>query len=93
MPRKLRVYGWSAFHIRDMDKKHNQMWRCVVAATSQIDVCRITGKASPRDFWQLSETWNEEAVAMATAKPGVVFFRLNEYTTQPWHELDDVKRL
>lgn len=94
MARKLKVYGWSAFYIRGAEKQFNQSFRCIVAATSQADAARLAGKEKPRDLWQLTETGNAGEIALATTKPGTVFFQVHHAPAAvPWQELDDVKRL
>ncbi len=78
--RKLKVYQWLGHpfipkgHPIRKDERF-QAYRgqlsCIMAAPSMAAVGRAEG-CSPRQLFNLGETWNEHDIAQAMAKPGVV---------------------
>ena len=82
MPRKLRVYGWTAAFYLPPDHEmlkdprvrpwHRQQ-RAIVAATSQKEAARIAGADRPSQLFNLSETGNDIELSVALAEPGVIF--------------------
>lgn len=73
----LKVYGWIAIR-RDLKPVHDH-WqpqsRDICAAHSKAECARIAGVRGPWQLWNLAETGNPEEVALAMAKPGVIFYR------------------
>lgn len=63
----MKVYGWRGHR--------GKQTREIVAARSAAEVRRITGMS--RGDWEFSgcETGNDEEIALAMTKPGIVFWR------------------
>lgn len=72
--RSLKVYGWIGYR---RETKRGQS-REIVAAKSMSEAARCAGYGSARQMWNLCETGNALEIAIATSKPGTVF----------WCELD-----
>ena len=92
MSTRLRVYGWTAYHIRGVEKaQHNYSFRCFVAAPTKADVLRITGKDSPSRLFNLHQVKGGPEFTLATSKPSVVFYRLDHVygDAVPYGELAD----
>lgn len=81
MTRKLKVYGWQGYRIKECPPAPNgsHSTREICAATSMAAVARAAGEDHPRRLFNLGETGNNEEIAKALAEPGVVF----------WHPLDE----
>ena len=76
--KKLRVYGWTEYHLNGVAKaQFNHSFRCVCAASSKAEVARIMGETSIARLPDIDRTEDVEEVAVATAKPGAVFYTLD----------------
>ena len=87
--RKLKVYGWTAYHLRGIEKKQfNHSFRCVVAAGSKAAVLRLLGVRAA-SLWELQETSNDQEIRVAMAKPGAVFYKAGgSLSHEPYLELE-----
>ena len=68
-----KVYGWIGYR-REAGGPHGQT-REIVAAPSMAAVGRIVGE-NPRRLWNLGETGNAREIEAASARPGIVLWRL-----------------
>jgi hypothetical protein len=87
MARKLKVYGWTGYRLECPPAPNgNHQTREVVAAASMAAAARAAGERSPRQM-DMCESGNDEDIAQAMSKPGVVFWRpLNKRDGSPWTE-------
>jgi hypothetical protein len=77
----LKVYSWAGFPPSGLEvpgRGHRfQEVKCVIAARSKSEAMRLTGvkpnSVFARDF--VGETFNDQDVAAALARPGVVLYR------------------
>jgi hypothetical protein len=83
---KLKVYGWTGAR-RGQVPGHGQT-REIIAAKSAAEARRITGINAYTWRQSADETGNEQELAVALAKPGVVFWQpLNRIDGEEWSEV------
>lgn len=70
---KVKVYGWQGMR-HESPGTHRQT-REIVAARSKAEVARIAGVKGPNALFNLGETGNAAEIAVATGKPGTIFWR------------------
>jgi hypothetical protein len=83
--RRLKVYGWQGWRPAETGLGSRGATREIVAARSMTEVGRIVGDRPDRLF-NLGETGNAEEIRIATAKPGVVFWKSDVAFDAEWHE-------
>jgi hypothetical protein len=68
MTHKLKVYGWTSFH------RTGGQVRKIIAATSWTEASRLSGCRMSELRFCGSITGNDQEIALATAKPGTLFY-------------------
>lgn len=80
MPRPLKVFGYTGY--RQAARIENNMLgqtREIIAATTKAEAFRKSGLTKARFDCMVSETGNDEEVAIAMASPGTVFWQPHNY--------------
>jgi hypothetical protein len=77
MKRPLKTYGWTAImsdglRVKLSEREHIVQCRAVVAATSMAAAARLVGR-TPRQLFNMGETWNATEKAVCEAQPGTIF--------------------
>jgi hypothetical protein len=83
----MKVYG-TLLNLRQVKRAPNGgcQARSIVAAKTKKAAAEAFGFTTYYMNNWASETWNETEVAVATAKPGTVFY-FDQYGDRQWHEL------
>lgn len=85
---KLKVFGWTGAR-RQQVASHGQT-REIIAAKSAAEARRITGISAYTWSQQAEQTGNDQEIAQAMTKPGVVFWQpLNRIDGEDWTEAVD----
>lgn len=84
MSRRLRVYGWQGY--RHECPGHNRVTREIVAAHSKAEVARIAGASGPWVLFNLSETGNAREIEVASASPGIIFWKPIDHHNDEWRK-------
>lgn len=79
MSARLKIYGWTGFR---HDAGTRLQTREILAATSIAAVRRIAGITAADWRWSGCETGNAIEVTIATARPGVVFWKPLDFRSE-----------
>jgi len=96
MPRKVKVYGWTANCGADTaaalgDAPHIRQCRAVVATTSKAAAARIAGREGPWQLFNLGETGNQKELDYCLNDIGAIYIASMQGGRPLYHKYDLAK--
>lgn len=83
----MKVYGWIDSTNKEWaERPWVHQVRCIIEAPSMAHIARVMEVNSPASLFNLSETGNADEIALATSKPGVIFWRHLDDVNGDWKE-------